>query len=113
MFSPEAKQEIVDMMGELFLANSAEISRVLDENGKIVFSVKMGIKGNSTAHLKATAVLSATTKKIADDIVKDLMPNQPKLDLPPASTPPKVTVPKKTNRVLKPEEVLSEGGEGS
>ena len=111
MFSPEAKQEIIDMMGELFLANSAEISQVLDENKKIVFSVKVGLKGNSSVSLKAVAVLSATTKKISDDIAKDLMPNQPKLELPPTSPAPKAAIRKTAKKVLSPEEVLSEGGE--
>jgi len=112
MFSAEAKQEIVDMMGELFLANSAEISRVLDEDGKLTFSIKVGLKGNSSIHLKAIAVLSATTKKISDDIVKDLMPNQPKLELPPA-LPRQGPPPKKGKKVLTPEEVLGQGGEES
>lgn len=113
MFSPEAKQEIVDMMGELFLANSAEISRVLDEDGKLAFSVKVSLKGYTLVSLKATAVLSATTKKISDDIVKDLMPNQPKLALPPANPATKTTIAKKGKTVLTPEEVLASSGEES
>lgn len=112
MFSAEAKQEIVDMMGELFLANAAEIARVLDEDGKLNFSVKVNLKGNSSVSLKATAILTATTKKISDDIVKDLMPNQPKLNLT-VEKAEKAMSASKTKKVLTPEEVLAGDGEES